>query len=356
MRRKVFIDTSEFVSNNFDYSNSKFMAILERCRDGQIVVGLPSITRREMEINLENSVSKAMQALSKARPDARVLRTLPSSEFKSLFSPSTQDQLFSELVGSLNTYLDNCNVEDISLENISIQYVFDLYFNKKPPFDDGKKKAEFPDAFALAALEKWGDEDYSEVLVASSDSDLEGGCQNFNNLIYVGKLDRLLERLTFESDEFLATQAKKASASVQESTNESLSTLLAERYYYLLDENGEVDEVRIDNVESEWIILKVNKSDEEEVSATFEVAGTFDLEADISYDDMETATYDREDGVYYVFNTINETTKESESFKALVDICFQIERPEDCEVLDIVIEMPRDIAVSTNEAKKWPYK
>ena len=219
-----------------------------------------------------------------------------------------------------------------------------------------KRSLSFLTLLLWQLLEKWGDEDYSEVFVASSDSDIENGCQNFKNLIYVGQLDKLLERLTFEFDEFLATQAEKASESVQESTNESLSALFAELYYYLLDENGEVDKVRIGNVESEWSILKVNKSDEGEVSATFEVTGTFDFEADISYDDMETATYDREDGIYYVFNTINETTEESGSFKALVEICFQIERPEDCEVLDIVIEMPRDVEVSTNEAKEWPYK
>jgi hypothetical protein len=193
-----------------------------------------------------------------------------------------------------------------------------------------------------------GKEDSSEVLIASSDSDIECGCQNFENLIYIGKLDKLLEHLAFEFDEFLATQAEIASESVEEITNKSLSAMFSDLYFYLSDENGEVNDVRINDVDAEWILLQVDKSDEGRVKATFEVAGTFDYEADIIYDDMQTATRD-EDGIRYVLNKIPETTEKSESFKALVKIGFQIEQPKECEVLNITIEMPRDVAVSTNE-------
>ncbi len=45
------------------------------------------------------------------------------------------------------------NIEVIAVSKVSLERVMDDYFEERPPFAAGKKKSEFADAFAAAALE-----------------------------------------------------------------------------------------------------------------------------------------------------------------------------------------------------------
>ncbi len=62
--------------------------------------------------------------------------------------------------------------------------VLDDYFASRPPFEvSGTKKAEFPDAFALASLEEWAKELGRKVLVVSNDQGCLAACEASEQLI-----------------------------------------------------------------------------------------------------------------------------------------------------------------------------
>ena len=52
--------------------------------------------------------------------------------------------------------------------------MFDKYFKKTKPFGSNGKSKEFPDAFVLAALEKYAIKHYiDQIVVFSSDKDIK---------------------------------------------------------------------------------------------------------------------------------------------------------------------------------------
>jgi len=54
-------------------------------------------------------------------------------------------------------------------DHVDIDQVLTNYFEIKPPFAEGNKKTEFPDAIALSTLENWAKEESKTVLVVTAD-------------------------------------------------------------------------------------------------------------------------------------------------------------------------------------------
>jgi hypothetical protein len=78
------------------------------------------------------------------------------------------------------------------LKKVDAEEIFRHYFEQEPPFQDGKKKDEFPDAFSLAAVESvlnLGEECY----VVSEDGDLRAFCNSNKRFILVEDIGKLLD-------------------------------------------------------------------------------------------------------------------------------------------------------------------
>jgi hypothetical protein len=71
----------------------------------------------------------------------------------------------------------------IAVPNMSLEGVLDDYFEQRPPFSE-KKKSEFPDAFAAAALEAWCKKKSEKILVISGDGDWPIICEGSDVLTY----------------------------------------------------------------------------------------------------------------------------------------------------------------------------
>lgn len=77
----------------------------------------------------------------------------------------------------------------LSTSHITADRVLGLYWDGKPPFDKRAKRSEFPDAFALLALQDWANL-HGPVIVVSSDSDWRRTCTGA--LQYFQTLETLL--------------------------------------------------------------------------------------------------------------------------------------------------------------------
>ena len=79
--------------------------------------------------------------------------------------------------------------------------VFAAYFGQKPPFGRGKKKSEFPDAFAVAALGAWCSKESSELYIVSGDADMRGACNENGPLHSMPRLVNFLDALASDLQE-----------------------------------------------------------------------------------------------------------------------------------------------------------
>jgi hypothetical protein len=79
------------------------------------------------------------------------------------------------------------------------------YDAAQPPFDKGKKRKEFPDAFAIAILRSYAEQHECYVAVVSHDPDLKRACDRFPSLMYFQSLPVLTELLLSAEDSRIAT-------------------------------------------------------------------------------------------------------------------------------------------------------
>jgi len=352
MKLKIFIDTSEFISANFSFSGNRLGTIITRAKSGQIELGMPSITKREVLSNIEKSLSTAEQSILKARNGAKILKNLDSELTNSLFSELNVTNYFESMTSQLEVYLKESSAVELNMDGVDPKEVFELYFSKKPPFGDGKKRSEFPDAFALQMLSYWGEEDSSKVLIASSDKDIEEGAKNYKNLEYVGSLNKLLSRIARDFDK-LFPLALQASESIIEGIKWDIERKFLDLGFYIDDQEGEVVEIKVHDVSLDLSLLSVDLVDEVYGSGYFTFFATVAYEADLTYDDMDTAIYDSEEKRHYVVNTINESVDRDEIIEGDIHISFPLPGTEDNTDFDLAFFRVSDISVSSSYADDW---
>ena len=171
--RNVFIDTSIFINHNYNYRSTVFQNFVRLARDERAKVFITDITIREIEAHIEADISASTQASSQFKSDARILRNIDQPEINALFSDIDEPSAIDELKQQLQEFLRYVKATILPTTDVDIAAVFNKYFSKQPPFSEGKKKYEFPDAFVLEALEQWCDDQDELLYVVSTDNDLK---------------------------------------------------------------------------------------------------------------------------------------------------------------------------------------
>lgn len=103
----------------------------------------------------------------------------------------------------LQAFCEKIGVEIISSNGaISVAELMEQYFENQPPFAGADKKHEFPDAIALAAIDKWAQE-HGPVLAVSKDKGWAEYCEGSEYLYCATDLGKALA--LFHEDEAIVT-------------------------------------------------------------------------------------------------------------------------------------------------------
>ncbi|MES9902150.1 MAG: PIN domain-containing protein [Sedimenticola sp.] len=354
MKRLIFIDTSEFKGANFNYSGPRLSTVSDRVAADHIEVGMPNLTKEEIIAGLDEATRKSKRAIANTRKEARVLKNLDNELSSALFAPFDREDIKGKLVSKLENYMAQIHVRELDYDGSDPGKIFELYFSQQAPFGEGKKKSEFPDAFALSILSEWGLSEEKTVLIASSDGDFKNGAKHFLNVEYVGNLQELLERIAYEFDE-LPTVAKTACKTLTNDIEQNVSEDFLNLGFVLNDQDGDVDDTRILNISLETHLLHVRALNEEETEAMFDLVATIDYEVDLSYGDQNTAIYDSEEGKLIYMETAYETVQQIDILQGELTITINT---QDREVLEFSVDLYQksDISVSSSEVDDWPYK
>lgn len=346
MKRLVYIDTSEFVSANFAFTASRLATAVSRAKAGQIEIGVPPITHNEVLAQIDKSLHQAENALGAARKDAKLLRNVDGELSQALFDDFDTDAYRAIFRKNWEQFLEDAKAIDLKYQDADIARVFDLYFSEMPPFSGGKKKNEFPDAFILSVLNAWGESEGREVLVATSDKDMEDGVKAFGMLRFAGKLEQLLDQVTKEFDQ-LALTAEGAIQALEQQIEAALCANFQGLGFVLDDQNGDVTDVTAQEASFASSLLGVSDIGDGYCEAIFDLTGAVGFEAALEYDDMDTAVWDHEDKVYSYLESKRETVKRNEPFQATVKIVFA---PDDKTNLDFELTWgsPKDVSVSSS--------
>jgi hypothetical protein len=168
--RNAVLDTSFFISKGFNFRNEEMLSLSKLGASGAIQILIVDLTLREVESNMREAAKTAHSKLSQS--DFGVLRSLPLfRRFNDIYG---DDRIFEYLYKNFQKFITTSKTKIISSNDVFPGTVFDRYFRRLPPFTaDAKKnrKGEFPDAFALEAVNLWCTTNQERAYLISSDSD-----------------------------------------------------------------------------------------------------------------------------------------------------------------------------------------
>lgn len=154
LRSKLFfLDTQTYIAPNFQFDQSVLKTLQSHLEDDDCHLLITDINVREVRRHLRRKAEEAAAIIKRTQKEAMVLRNTPDLPWHGIFGQVTVEQIHSELEKKFDAFLDNPRVEVVPTNTVSIDAVFDAYFDERPPFATSGKKAEFPDAFVLQDLD-----------------------------------------------------------------------------------------------------------------------------------------------------------------------------------------------------------
>jgi hypothetical protein len=189
----VFLDTEFFKGNSLDFNNKTFQALKTNVAAGHIHVVSTLITRREVERHVGLHAEELSKKLEQFRKDP-VIRNSKEPAFAAWRNVLPQEKIQAELLAQLNAIWRELDIKTLPTDKVDTKAIFDDYFNTQPPFGPGKKKSEFPDAFAAHALRDWCASNSEKLHVVGRDGDWKALCESVPEFEHVTELAEILSR------------------------------------------------------------------------------------------------------------------------------------------------------------------
>ena len=190
----ITLDTSVFDGNGNRFEHG-LLARLQQFNNTAVHVVLSDVVVGEVKAHVTRAADEAYlrirTGIKEVSKTWQVTQEQRDVAMTSLFGKESPEQLAQR---RLTTFIEVASVELIeSSGRVDVDEVLTAYFTARPPFGkSAAKKSEFPDAFALQALEKWARDENTLLLVVSKDGDWQRYCNSSEYLVPVEDLAKAL--------------------------------------------------------------------------------------------------------------------------------------------------------------------
>lgn len=349
--KAVFIDTQYFDKAGLHFNGRTFDAFKNYCKAGELFHISTSVVQAEVKDHLVQSIDAAIKSIENFQRKARILATIDEGSIANFFSQIPESDIRAKSLQALSKFMDDCSTIVVTAENVDVEALLSCYFNGTPPFGQGKKKAEFPDAISILSLASFLDEGSHDFLyVVSEDQDLKSYCSIDKRFIAVDSLDAVLD--LYNSHQTARHQAlidwvSKHSSVIKDKVTGSLEN--ADVW-----NNSSWDEAEVEGgitvTQIGDITPMIIYSDDESCQITFDVDVSF--EVTVTGPDYVNGHYDREDGQIYTFDQTTRTEVCDETYHAELSLTYVFDQGElvDVELDEFAIpEIVSGIEVSVDE-------
>ena len=344
----IILDTNIFLKENF-LEWKRIRQLLKLSKEEKIKIVLTEITLGEVKSNFKKNSRQALNNLAVFRKsfESRVLRN--NSTGKHLYDRIDKKMVEREFNDEFDTILTKSKVLIIEYSEINIKTVFNNYFKNKYPFNGGDKKSEFPDAFALALIEKWCTENEIKCTIFSSDKDFLNFESEHLKITkdYETYLD---EKLKYYLEHRIAIIEK-----LFQQNSEKIDKEIEEWYRDKLDDDSiyysviwyEIQDLEVTEIVINDKSYQIVSIEDESIEIEIEANLTFKVEVVI--DDEDYSYYDIDDKQRHYFQTkrVEIERDTTATISALAHIIDKDDYDEEFEVLDI--NMNTDLTIDSDE-------
>lgn len=310
----VFVDTSVYIAENYFAPNNRINSLQTLAEKGMLSLVSTGITNSEILRRFTDEVSSAWSNL---KNNHKVWVCFDRT--RTLFYKETKRKLLKQCEDVFRSFTDKSSMYTIGYEYCSdVKAVFEKYFNAEKPFNEGRKKDEFPDAFVLQMLEQYCMRNsLKKILLLSEDKDMKEYDSDYlkpidykeyitMKLAEVSTLEAVRKSIENEKEEICSDIKEKLEDELYDGWN-----------YSSLFNTEDLPEVEIEkcNVEMDSNFSIKSKCGD---SFLIELNLTSYCEVKCTYFNLDYATYDREDRMWYGGEWETETLKGDENFQMLV--------------------------------------
>jgi hypothetical protein len=238
-----------------------------------------------------------------------------------------------EIKKRFSGWLAKAKVRVLDIDQVRPEAVFKRYFNRDQPFGDDKKKYEFPDAFAQETLRHWCVKHRTQMYVVSGDPDWLSLGENEGHLIAVSKLQEVIDLALKDEQATLSEITLELFNQNLDLIKENIISEFSNSSFYLEDEEGEVEEVRVQNLELGLPFVVELSEHLKQREAVIIISGDFRYEADVEYEDQDSGIWDSEDKRWVFREMKSETVEEEEhGIDAQITLTYDPKHLEDCDI------------------------
>lgn len=346
----VFIDTSIFENENY-FEGRNINLLFHLSQEKLISLKITDIIYREILKRLEEHSIKAINLYKNQKiefnQEARILRNinLLNDQFKKddikLFKENSKQLLLQKF----DEIIENNNIEIINTNIANASEILDDYFATNAPFKEGNKKNEFPDAFNINTIKHWCEYNFNNCFFITNDKDFTNYKHPQINCKF--NLSTLLEFLYIENsdvkEEIFNRIYRDSLTEIKYETESALIINLESFAFEILYNDPWIEDIEVNfNAfeETEFDIALINEIKED--TFTYEIELNIKYSVDCDYTDLNSAFYDKEDGIW--LGEINRSEKKYFKANALVYPSFSYDSKKySGEFLEIVDYEIRDI-------------
>ncbi len=336
----IFIDTTEFVSSNFNFSSESFTKLKEYCSSGEANLIICDITINEIYSRIDKNISIAASAIKSARRKSYILKNIKSNNYDWLFNDLNQHEVKTVLKNKIDVFLKDCKAEIIKTTGMSSKKIFDSYFNNEAPFDLAKKKHEFPDAFVIFSLANWSYENNENIFIVSNDGDFKRTLPSHRKLNHLKSIESFFEKIISKSKS-KAKDIYKIHESLERDKLKLFDTItenLSDYTLHIEDANpeaeGYVQDAKINDIYNFAVISITNSS------ALILAEVNAELKAFVNCYDPTSWISDSEEHKILYYDKFEGVIDRNSDFKIKFEIEFQDKKFQNFEVEYVIIIDP----------------
>lgn len=343
--RHVFLDTQVYRMYGRNLNTKVLQSFLKQITNHVCTLHITDITKMEIHRQIGELSVEAAQAINKGNKELRrwqsrsVWQTKPQKtddevDAGDLATSAIRD--FSVAMGM------SWNVVEHRALEMPPKEIFEAYFNREPPFDKADSK-EFPDAFVVAALDKWCTDNHQRMYVVTRDGAMRRAAENTKTLIPLPSLDVLLQIIVKAQDPKILKRVERILESeswdvVDERIRDRIGQLGTVYTGSLQD--GEVVDHSSGNGPIELVDFHVVSVAEDQIEVV--VKARVPISFDVQYLDTDTAFYDSEEKEYIGGESETETFEVEKEINVFVVIDAQNDEIVEVDMLtrDLHLEEP----------------
>lgn len=310
----VFIDTSVYIKENYFDPKNRITELGRLATAGHINLVSTEITNAEVEMHFKEDASAPFRGIRNNYPVLKGIKV-----FHEFFDKKYRKKVEDMAVEACKEFREKTHMNTVGYSYCNdVPGVFEKYFKLEKPFGEGKKRKEFPDAFALHMLEEYCKKNgLREIVVLSDDKDIlkyeskylkPTTCEVYltKKLAEAETLNMIRRAIDMSRNRICQDIEKQVRVELDDT-----------RRYEGLFNTEEVLDVDVTNCEVHMLdgfsILSVNNGE-----FLLELRLYCYSEAECSFISLDYATYDREDGVWYGGERETDTVDGSAEFSIYV--------------------------------------